>query len=123
MNFSSNKIIDESRINFTIPFEISNISEVNFDGENDLNFEYNIEDYTQQLPFNLSELAGFCHLKIRDKTISLSALIFTDGEHTPKIEPYIEDDEYCKYITFNINLSLDEKDELLIFLLKRAINK
>lgn len=123
MNFSSNKIIDERRLKFTIPFEAANVKEVNFDGEEDITFEYNIEDYTQHLPFNLSELTCFCHVKVKDKNISLSATVFTDGEDTPKIEPYIEDDGYTKSIAFNIDLWLEDKNEILVFLLKQAMKK
>jgi len=123
MNFSSNKIIDERRLQFAIPFEAANANEVNFNDENDITFEYNIEDYAQHLPFNLSELICFCHVKIKDKSICLSATVFTDGENTPKIDPFIEDDGYTKSIAFNIDLWLEDKNEILVFLLKQAIKK
>ena len=123
MNFSSNKIIDERRLKFSIPFEAANVKEVNFDGEEDITFEYSIEDYSQRLPFNLSELVCYCHVRVKDKDISLSATVFTNGEDTPKAEPYIEDDGYTRYITFNADLWLEDKNEILVFLLKRAMKK
>lgn len=62
-------------------------------------------------------------MKVKDKNISLSATIFTDGKDTPKIEPYIEDDGYTKSIAFNIDLWLEDANEILVFLLRQAMKK
>ena len=49
MNFSSNKIIDERRLQFAIPFEAANANEVNFNDENDITFEYTHSTYHSTL--------------------------------------------------------------------------